>query len=157
MPGASNGKAVFFREYLRDFHAVGAVAPSGLRLCRALARHVSEGGGARRVLEVGPGTGAVTRQIVSRMTAAARLDLVEINSVFIKRLLYDIEHDAVLHPAAERISVLQIPVERLDRERRRLRQIDVLLDRMCAAHETRRDFIFSNIPPAWVHHLRFSH
>lgn len=214
MLGASNGKAVFFREYLRNFHDVGALAPSGTRLSRALARYVSDNGRALRVLEVGPGTGSVTRQIVASMTTAGLIDLVEINSVFIKSLLHDFKHDAVLHPAAERITLFQIPVERLDRarrydvivsglplnnfsvervedildefrsllvpggtlsffeyvgirriksaisgrcERRRLRQISVLLERMFATNEIRTDFIFANIPPAWVHHVRFSH
>ena len=186
--------------------------PSGPRLAKALARYVGEGEKTRRILEVGPGTGAVTRHIVRRMTAADRLDLVEINERFINRLLHDLRHDTVLKPAAERISLLQIPFEQFDgdrrydiivsglpmnnfsselvesifgkfrailapegtlsffeyiavrrakavisgrSQRRRLRQIKAVLARLFEAHEIRRDIVLANIPPAWVHHVRF--
>jgi phosphatidylethanolamine/phosphatidyl-N-methylethanolamine N-methyltransferase len=212
MSRAAGGSGLFLREFLSHAHATGALMPSGPRLGKALARYVGEGGKARRVLEVGPGTGAVTRHIVRRMGVADRLDLVEINDGFIKRLHHDLEHDAVLKPAAERITLLRIPFEQLDCERRydiivsglplnnfsaelvesildkfrsllapdgtlsffeyiavrrakavisgraqrrRLRQIKTILARMFADHEIRRDVILANIPPAWVHHLRF--
>ncbi len=118
MPSPGSGYGLFFREFLRNFHTTGAVMPSGPRLCKALARYVGQGDGAKQVLEVGPGTGVVTRRIVHRLGADDRLDLVEINPGFVKRLLYDLEHDPLLKPAARRIAVHQIPIEELGRERR---------------------------------------
>ena len=41
-------------------------------------------------------------------------------------------------------------------ERERLRGIGRVLDELLDAHEIRRDRVLPNVPPAWVHHLRFS-
>jgi phospholipid N-methyltransferase len=39
-------------------------------------------------------------------------------------------------------------------ERERLRGIGKLLDNFLAKHEIRRDRVLTNVPPAWVHHVR---
>ncbi len=118
MPGPGSGYGLFFKEFIRNFHTTGAVLPSGPWLCNALARYVGEGDAPRRVLEVGPGTGVVTRRIVPRLGDEDHLDLVELNASFVKRLCYDFEHDSVLQPAANRVEMHQIPIQDLARERR---------------------------------------
>ena len=40
-------------------------------------------------------------------------------------------------------------------ERARLRGIGQVVGRLLKDHEIRRDWIWSNVPPAWVHHVRF--
>ena len=80
---------VFLREFRRTFESTGAVLPSGPALSAALAHYVRDGAngtGGRRILEVGPGTGAVTHHIVRAMRADDRLDLVERNAEFVARL-----------------------------------------------------------------------
>ncbi|MEI5136815.1 hypothetical protein RB199_37180 [Streptomyces libani] len=66
---------------------MGAIAPSGPRLGRALTRYVIPSpGSARTVLEVGPGTGAVTRHIAGSLGRLDTLDLVEANPRFVDLL-----------------------------------------------------------------------
>ncbi|MFI5526154.1 class I SAM-dependent methyltransferase [Streptomyces platensis] len=66
---------------------MGAIAPSGARLGRALTRYVIPSpGSARAVLEVGPGTGAVTRHIAGSLGRHDTLDLVEANPRFVDLL-----------------------------------------------------------------------
>ncbi|QNP68622.1 methyltransferase domain-containing protein [Streptomyces roseirectus] len=77
----------FLREAARDPRTTGAVAPSG----RALARALTEPVRARAprplsVLEVGAGTGAVTRVLAADLPRGSRLDLVEANPRFAARL-----------------------------------------------------------------------
>ena len=75
---------VFLREFLRTFQTTGAVMPSGSALAAALAHYVrdgDEGSGGRRILEAGPGTGAVTHHIARAMRGGDRLVLVERNEV----------------------------------------------------------------------------
>src|SRR5579863_5743103 len=93
---------LFLREYLRHFHHTGAIAPSGPWLGAALARHVSDGRGSRRVLEVGPGTGAVTRHILPRLGENDRLDLVELNPTFVAHLRRLFEEEPKFAVAAAR-------------------------------------------------------
>ena len=64
----------FLRSWLADPFAVGAVAPSGRPLGRMLTREINPGA---RVLELGPGTGTVTREILARGVAERDLYLLE--------------------------------------------------------------------------------
>ncbi|MET9777760.1 methyltransferase [Streptomyces sp. NPDC006367] len=74
---------LFFREFTRTRRATGAVAPSSPRLARALTRYVIPSPGTpRAVLEVGPGTGAVTRHVRESLGPLDTLDLVEANPRF---------------------------------------------------------------------------
>ncbi|MFF2809691.1 class I SAM-dependent methyltransferase [Streptomyces sp. NPDC058000] len=74
---------LFLREYARTRQDVGAIAPSGARLGKALTRYVIPSPGrSRAVLEVGPGTGAVTRHIAASLGRLDTLDLVEANPRF---------------------------------------------------------------------------
>src|SRR5437870_2641258 len=72
----------FFRQYRRRFQTTGAVAPSSRFLARALAKPFEQHARPCRVLEIGPGTGAVTRRIVRLLKPDDRLDLVELNENF---------------------------------------------------------------------------
>ena len=206
---------VFLREFRRTFESTGAVLPSGRALSAALAHYVRDGeirSGGRRILEVGPGTGAVTGHIVRAMRADDRLDLVERNGEFVARLRERLVNDDTLRPCAERIMLHHAGVEELpeDRpydvivsglplnnfsvalveqlvgklsrllapggtlsffeyiairrvkaalsrqsEKERLRGIGRLLDGFLKEHEIRRDRVLTNVPPAWVHHVRW--
>ena len=118
MPGPASGYGLFFKEFIRNFHTTGAVLPSGPWLSAALARHVGCSDSPQKVLEVGPGTGAVTRHIVPRLADGDHLDLVELNASFVERLRQDLRHDKVLKRAAGRIEIHQIPIEELSHEHR---------------------------------------
>lgn len=74
---------LFLREYAKTRRDVGAIAPSSARLCRALTRYmIPNAGRGRAVLEVGPGTGAVTRHITGSLGRLDTLDLIEANPRF---------------------------------------------------------------------------
>lgn len=77
--------AAFFKEYIRNRKTIGAVAPSS----PALARRIAEAAGvwqARHVLELGPGTGALTAAIADSMPHDAHYLGIELNSDFAGRL-----------------------------------------------------------------------
>ena len=86
MAGWFHDERVFWRQFRQQFHTTGAVLPSGRFLARSLARYVGGNGAGQRILEVGPGTGAVTAQIVRVLGPHDRLDLVELNDDFVRRL-----------------------------------------------------------------------
>jgi phosphatidylethanolamine/phosphatidyl-N-methylethanolamine N-methyltransferase len=114
MAGRFAESALFFREFVRNFHTTGAILPSGRFLAAALARFVVSGStGPKRILEVGPGTGAVTRRIVHRMGGDDRLDMVELNGAFVDRLNHRFRVDPPFHAVARRSRVLHCPVEEL--------------------------------------------
>jgi phosphatidylethanolamine/phosphatidyl-N-methylethanolamine N-methyltransferase len=119
--------ALFLREFFRNFHTTGAILPSGRRLAAALARFVEESddpvafpgnNASRRILEVGPGTGAVTRRIIAVMRPADCLDLVELNESFVRQLEGRFASDPEFQPVANRARVLHCPIEELPRGQR---------------------------------------
>jgi len=206
--------ALFFREYLRNFHSTGAILPSGRFLAAALSRFVPDGSssrGPRKILEVGPGTGAVTRRIIAAMRPTDSLDLVELNGTFVQQLQRRFETEPAFRAVADRARVLHCPVEELphDRtydvivsglplnnfsagvveqilavlvgllapggtlsffeyiavrraralvsgrvERERLRGVGRAMRAVLDPYEIRRDAVWLNVPPAWVHHVQ---
>src|SRR5215813_13843699 len=75
-----------FRAFRRNFHTTGAILPSSLFLARAMATDLKVPRRPARILEVGPGTGAVTREIVRLLQDDDRFDAVEINPSFVQHL-----------------------------------------------------------------------
>jgi phosphatidylethanolamine/phosphatidyl-N-methylethanolamine N-methyltransferase len=204
--------ALFFREFVRNFHTTGAILPSGRRLAAALSCFVAErAAGSRSILEVGPGTGAVTTRIIADMGPDDLLDLVELNDSFVERLNARFRREAAFQAVAARARVLHCPVQELPddkkydvivsglplnnfsvvmveeilsalmkllkpggtlsffeyiairhvrtlvsgpAERRRLRGIDHAMQAVFDLYEIRRDAIWRNTPPAWVHHVQ---
>jgi phosphatidylethanolamine/phosphatidyl-N-methylethanolamine N-methyltransferase len=74
----------FLRAWLRDPRGIGAVTPSGAALARLMTSHVSELDGP--VIELGPGTGALTRALLARGLPPHRLALIEADPHFAEAL-----------------------------------------------------------------------
>lgn len=110
--------SLFRRQARADFHHVGAVAPSGRSLATALAATVEgHSGRPRRILEIGPGTGAVTEAIAPRLGPADTLTVVERNAAFVDHLRGRIRDERVFQKARERIRIIQADVQMLHEER----------------------------------------
>ena len=78
-------EARFFRSWLDNPALAGAVSPSGRFLARMMARYVDpiKGG---PIVELGPGTGAITEALLERGIAPGRLFLVEFDPRFLQAL-----------------------------------------------------------------------
>src|SRR5262249_18365675 len=74
----------FFRESRRHFRNTGSLLPSSRFLAKALVTELKKPRGPSRILEVGPGTGSVTKQILRHLLPGDRLDAVEINETFLE-------------------------------------------------------------------------
>jgi len=109
---------LFFREFINNYHTTGAILPSGRQLARALSRYVAEAPSAgRRILEVGPGTGAVTRRIIAAMKPGDAIDLVELNESFVRQLEAHFRNDAHFRSVADRSRIINCPVQDLPLEK----------------------------------------
>lgn len=206
--------STFFREFRQRFETTGAIAPSSRFLARSMTRYLrSRPADAPpvRVLEIGPGTGAVTGTIVKLIREHDRFDLVELNGAFAAHLEQRFEADPIWQRVADRSKVHVAPLQEFSSdgpydfvisglplnnfstelvddifehyfkhllpggilsyfeyqfvrsirtrvgaksERARLKTIDQTMGEYCSKHRIRRDWIFPNIPPAWVQHLQ---
>jgi phosphatidylethanolamine/phosphatidyl-N-methylethanolamine N-methyltransferase len=201
----------FLRQFRTQFETTGAIAPSSRRLARAMTRFVGSKSGPARILEVGPGTGAVTRQIVTLLEADDCLDLVELNQAFATHLEQRFLREPRFKEAADRAKIHVCGIESYQAEkpydyivsglpfnnfspafvgrvldaffaflapggvlsffeymyvrpvrgmvsrgaeRTRIKDLDRIINGRLKQHGFRRDWVFLNIPPAWVQHLR---
>ena len=203
---------LFWQEFRRTFESTGAIAPSGPKLCRELARYIAGDGKGRRILEVGPGTGVVTDAIINQMGPADTLDIVELNERFVAALRDRLQTQATWNRVADRIRIHHLPIEQLPADekfeaivsglpfnnfpvelvqsilvhlerlaapgatlsffeyvairrvksvvckrpdRERLTGITRTLSDLFAKRQFRQECVLANVPPAWVHHLRY--
>lgn len=72
--------AEFARTWLRSPRKMGAIAPSGPSLARAITAEISKSTGS--VLELGPGTGVFTRMLVAKGVPEEKLTLLENDTRF---------------------------------------------------------------------------
>ena len=69
---------VLFRRFLRNPVRVGALCPSSRGLCRMMVSHVGMDS-AGVIVELGPGTGVITREIVRKMPENSKLIAIELD------------------------------------------------------------------------------
>jgi phosphatidylethanolamine/phosphatidyl-N-methylethanolamine N-methyltransferase len=201
----------FLTQFLRNYHTTGAVIPSGRPLAGALCRHVGTGA-PQKILEAGPGTGAVTGRVIERMRPEDQLWMVELNPTFAAHLRTAFEQRPSFRAAADRCHLIEGSVQALGEEgefdvvvsglplnnfssndvreildayskllkrggvlsffqyilirdaktmvssgpeRTRLKGVGAAIDSALAEREFAREWVWPNVPPAWVHHLRF--
>ncbi|MFI9510231.1 class I SAM-dependent methyltransferase [Nocardia sp. NPDC052566] len=107
------GGWLFLREAIRDLRTTGAIAPSGRRLAAALAEPVrAQTSRPLSVLEVGAGTGPVTRALLPLIGSGSRLDIVESNHRFARRLYRMVQADLDLASLPPLIRVHSTTIER---------------------------------------------
>ncbi|MFH0939455.1 MAG: methyltransferase domain-containing protein [Planctomycetota bacterium] len=104
----------FLRQSFKDFRNTGALAPSGLFLARAMVKSLPPIiPPDYQVLEVGPGTGAFTVELVRRMNGAGHLDLWEISPDFCQALRERLITDPKLRQFAACVAVHEGDVRNL--------------------------------------------
>lgn len=77
---------LFFKEFFLNKQSIGGVKPSSKFLAKEIASCVGHFKGPKRVLEIGPGTGTITEEILKNLGKDDFLTIVEINPQFAKLL-----------------------------------------------------------------------
>jgi len=106
----------FWRQFRSQYFTTGSVVPSSRALGRALARHVHASPPPRRILEVGPGTGAVTRVLVDAICPGDALDIVEINGAFIEIIHQRFAEEPAFGRVKEQTQILHRPLQEVPGE-----------------------------------------
>jgi len=100
-----------FRQTVADFRHTGSLSPSSRWFSREMARPVAEFKGKKKVLEVGPGGGPITRAIVPHLSGGDVFDLVEINEKFCEIVERDVLAPARKAVPGAMIRLFQGPVQ----------------------------------------------
>ncbi|MFG3142392.1 class I SAM-dependent methyltransferase [Streptomyces sp. NPDC048211] len=109
---------MFLIEAARSLRTTGAITPSSKALARLLTDPVDEHGSQPlNVLEVGAGTGSVTRTLIRRLAPGGRLDIVEANPRFAAQLRRLVRSHPHLGDEQERVRVHHALVEQFETDR----------------------------------------
>lgn len=103
----------FFRQFRKRYETTGAIAPSSRFLARSMTRFLADRppGTPVRVLEIGPGTGPVTDEIVKLLGPGDVFDLVELNEEFVRILSDRFESDPVWKAVKPQTTIHQVPLQ----------------------------------------------
>ena len=202
----------FLTQFLRNYNTTGSVIPSGRALGTALCRYVGYGNTPQKILEAGPGTGAVTGCIIERLRRDDQLWMVELNPTFAAHLRTSFKEKPAYREAASQCHLIEGSVQQLGHEgefdlvisglplnnfssedvqnilqayakllkpggvlsffqyilirpakmfvstgseRDRLKGVGDAIEGMLGEREFAREWVWVNVPPAWVHHIRF--
>ncbi|HPQ96035.1 MAG TPA: methyltransferase domain-containing protein [Thiolinea sp.] len=96
----------FIREWLKSPLVTASVVPSSRRLARKMVRGLHAGMG--QVIELGPGTGVFTRELLAIGIPESALVLIELNGRFAADLKQKYPAATVVNGAAEAMSHLQL-------------------------------------------------
>lgn len=203
----------FLRQFRQRFETTGAIAPSSRFLAKAMTEPMARRERPGRILEVGPGTGAVTQRIVKLLRPDDHFDLVELNESFAALLRQRFEQDPKYRAVAQRAEVHVCPIQEFaasepydviisglplnnfpaelvrsifetffkllapggtlsyfeymyvrpmrklvagGQEKTRLTELDRIANDYLSKYRIQRSWVFVNVPPAWVQHLRNS-
>jgi phospholipid N-methyltransferase len=108
----------FFREFRRHGRNTGALLPSSRFLARALVSELRKPRRPAHILEVGPGTGSVTREIIRFLLPDDRVDAVEINPQFVAILQRRFDQEWVFRCRRDQFHIILSAVEELPGEGR---------------------------------------
>lgn len=93
-------KLFFLKQYLRNPFGTGGVAPSGRQLAKLMVAKIAPQP-SEVIVELGPGTGAFTRELLAQGVEPANLILVEFNKEFVKFLKREFPNLRIVEGAAQ--------------------------------------------------------
>jgi phospholipid N-methyltransferase len=107
----------FYSQFRKRYHTTGSVIPSSRFLASAITGPLSRREGPRRVLEVGPGTGAFTQRIVRLLRPDDHFDVVEINPAFAEFIRQEFESNPDYRAVAGISAVHEVPLQEFEFEK----------------------------------------
>jgi phosphatidylserine decarboxylase len=111
-------KIYFLRQLQTSFTSIGALIPTSRYAARMMVSECARRAGPRTILEVGPGTGSITAEIVRTMRPGDRLTLVELNEEFVAYLRERFEREPDFRRVRDQLTILHMDVTQLDQPER---------------------------------------
>jgi phosphatidylethanolamine/phosphatidyl-N-methylethanolamine N-methyltransferase len=108
--------AVFLREARKTFRTTGAILPSSKYLAQKAVAIIDGLPANARILEAGPGTGAVTQHILPKLRPGDKLVLAELNDGFVAELRRRLESDPFWSRYRDQVEVFHGTIQDLPEE-----------------------------------------
>ena len=107
-------KLAFFKAFLDEFHNTGAIFPSSQWVGKALCSPFSQLKTPANIIEVGSGTGAITKVILESLRENDKLTLCEINKDLVKVLKKRLSSHKSYSSHKDNINFFSGPIQKLD-------------------------------------------
>ena len=105
----------FMREGLREFHLTGSLCPTSSKAAKAMLAPLKVNMTPNcRILEVGPGTGSITKEIIPMLEPGMHLTICEINPHFMDYLKKELETLPEFQSRRAQIHFFLGPIQDLD-------------------------------------------
>jgi len=121
-----NGIVTFFAQLTTRFEEIGAIAPSSPSLARLMTKQLSGPRKAFRILEVGSGTGPMTRQILKQLRPEDTFIVCDVNEKLLTSLEHSIRSDTDFTSVLEQVQFYCGPVQELEKSNQR-QQFDLIV------------------------------
>lgn len=107
--------ALFVQEFFRTFHSTGSLCPTSRWASKAMVAPLTEkqADNTSKILELGPGTGSVTKHILRAMGFGDSLTVCEINDRFMEALKANLDQDTYYDTHRSRVSFHCCPMQQL--------------------------------------------
>lgn len=106
----------FLSQLSQGFDHIGALMPTSPQAARAMAAEALRQKSPKQVLEVGPGTGPITTELVRHLKADDRLVLCEVNEDFVKYLRRRFESEPELQRVRHQVEIVHSSVTEMQGE-----------------------------------------
>ncbi|MBP9837342.1 MAG: methyltransferase domain-containing protein [Proteobacteria bacterium] len=103
----------FIKELPKRYNEIGSVIPSSPVLARSMCKGMKVVAGAKNILEVGPGTGPFTREILKMMSPLDNFTICEINQGYMQYLKASLKDNLYYQKNKDRVTFFQGPVQEL--------------------------------------------
>ncbi|MFJ8260991.1 class I SAM-dependent methyltransferase [Rummeliibacillus sp. NPDC094406] len=108
----------FLTEFIKQPKNIGAISPSSKKLAKKMIETICFEK-AQCIVELGPGTGSFTNELMKRKEQSTKLILIENNKVFFEKLRKQFEHEPsviVIHGSAENLCIYMstLNIEKID-------------------------------------------
>ena len=97
---------LFLRRVVTSFTSVGALLPTSTGTAKAIASEANRRIGPKTVLEVGPGTGPITTQLVRHLRPGDRLVLCELDPHFVDHMKRRFENEPLLARVRDQVEIV---------------------------------------------------
>lgn len=104
---------IFFKEFLNEFHTTGSCFPTSRWAAEALTNPIREKRTPKKILELGPGTGSVTTQILSDLIPGDEVTICEINERFMNTLKSKLASNTEFQKHSQNIEFFLGPMQEL--------------------------------------------
>ena len=104
---------IHFKEFISSFETTGSICATSQWAATAMTEPLREQTGTKDILEIGPGLGSVTVQILRDMQPGDKLTIVEINETFLEKLKTKLADNADYQRHKENVNFVRAAVQEL--------------------------------------------